>query len=270
MKDTKILLAGEGGQGIQTIAKALAKVAVSSGLECTYIPSFGVEQRGTPSVAFITISKKEIRYPRFDKADYCIILQKRAISAVTSYIDSKTQIIFDSSVMAQEDLPKSTLLFGIPATKHAFIDFSPRSFNVLVLGKLVKVLNLPQEKAWEAVMKMLGKKFKTKEIEQKNYQAFLFGYESAFEVDNFTTPTYMPKNNRLIYRGFDKTAEVVPARCKGCGICISKCPVGALRFGEELGVYATPVPTIDLEKCITCGNCFRFCPDAAIKVEKDK
>jgi len=71
-------------------------------------------------------------------------------------------------------------------------------------------------------------------------------------------------------KGFGKTAYINPKSCKGCSICVEKCPVKALAFGDTLGVYATPVPDIDLEKCIACGNCKRFCPDAAIKVDKDK
>jgi len=271
MKDIKVLLAGEGGQGIQTIAKALAEVAVDDGYQCSYIPSFGVEQRGTPSIAFITISRREIHYPRFDIADYCIILQKRAIQAVSSYISPTTKVIFDSSVISPNDLPKqAVILQGIPATKFAFQKFTPRAFNVLVLGKLSKVLNLPEEGTWKMIMKILGKKFKTKEVEEKNHEAFIFGRNSIFEVSDFTEPTYVPQEQALLYRGHGKKGQIVPARCKGCGICIAKCPVGALRFGDELGVYASPIPTIDLEKCIACGNCFKFCPDAAIEVEKEE
>jgi len=266
----KFLLAGEGGQGIQTIAKAFAKATAAAGYECTYIPAFGVEQRGTPSVAFITISDKEIRYPRFDEADYAIILQRRAVKAVVDYITPNTKVVFDSSTTKWADLPKNaTHIFGVPATKYAFEKFTPRAFNMIVLGKISKIADLPEAKVWEIIMALLGKKFKTKEIEEKNHEAFQFGREVVFETKDFTEATFVPDVKNFIFKGYGKKGEVVPTRCKGCGICIFKCPVGALKFGTELGVYATPVPEIDLEKCIACGNCFRFCPDSAIKVEKE-
>jgi 2-oxoglutarate ferredoxin oxidoreductase subunit gamma len=266
---TKILLAGEGGQGIQTIAKALSKAAAASGFECTYIPSFGVEQRGTPSVAFITISDKEIRYPRFDEAEYAIILQHRAVHATVDYITTNTKVIFDSSTTKWSDLPKiATHLFGISSTKYAYEKFTPRAFNMIVLGKISKIANLPEDKVWETIMALLGKKFKTKEIEEKNHEAYLFGREAVFETKEFTSPTFVPSTQTLISKGHDKKAEIIPERCKGCGICIFKCPVKALSFGDELGVYATPTPQVDLERCIGCGNCYRFCPDSAIRVDK--
>ncbi|MEI6499132.1 MAG: 2-oxoacid:acceptor oxidoreductase family protein [bacterium] len=265
----KILLAGEGGQGIQTIAKALANAAVEAGKECTYIPAFGVEQRGTPSIAFITVSADEIRYPRFDAADFVIILQKRAISAVVDYISPNTKVIFDSSTIAASDLPKKAIkIYGIPATKYAYEKFTPRAFNVLVLGKLTKILDVSSEAAWKVIMKLLGKKFKTPEIEAKNREAFQFGREVVFEEKDFTVPIFVPKVGKNIFKGHGKVAEIVPERCKGCGICVFKCPVAALKMGSELGVYASPIPEIDLEKCIACGNCRKFCPDGAIGVEK--
>ena len=89
---TKIILAGEGGQGIQTIAKVITEVAAEQGLDVSYIPVFGVEQRGTPSVAFIILSHEKIYYPRFDSADYAIILQKRAVASVLAYINKKTKV----------------------------------------------------------------------------------------------------------------------------------------------------------------------------------
>jgi 2-oxoglutarate ferredoxin oxidoreductase subunit gamma len=80
MKST-ILLAGEGGQGIQTIAKVFVDAAAKDHF-VTYLPAFGVEQRGTPSVAYLTLSSREISYPRFQSADYVVILQKRAVKEV--------------------------------------------------------------------------------------------------------------------------------------------------------------------------------------------
>lgn len=269
MKEIKILLTGEGGQGIQTIAKVISEAAANSGYEVTYIPSFGVEQRGTPSTAFITISGNTVYYPRFDVADYVIILQKRAIHVAKEFISPNTKIIFDSSTINALALPKlSTLLFATPATKYAYERFTPKVFNIIITAKLARILNLDKNKTWKAVVDVLGKKFNDEKIKKANTDAFEFGWGLVFEVDNFTQPSYSPSTKSVLSKGFGKNAEIVPARCKGCGICIEKCPVKALKFGTTLGVFATPTPEIDLEKCIACDNCNRVCPDGAINVRK--
>lgn len=61
--------------------------------------------------------------------------------------------------------------------------------------------------------------------------------------------------------------------CKGCGLCIAKCPVNAqgkkcLQWSKEVGVYATPAVQPDPELCIACGTCALICPDSAIRVER--
>lgn len=270
-KKINITLAGEGGQGIQTIAKILSEAVVDAGYYAISMPVFGVEQRGTPSVAHITISDKVLRYPKFDVADFTVILQARAVSAVEKYVSPNTKVMFDSSTISTSDLPKTSVhLLGIPATKIANEQKNPKSFNIIILGALTKLLEIPEDNIWPIVIKLLGKKFKTKEIEKANYEAYILGREIVFETKNFTKATYKTKHRSIIYKGHGKTGEIIPGRCKGCGICIVKCPVAALSSGNELGVYATPMPVLDLEKCIACGNCRNFCPDSAISVIKDK
>ena len=52
---------------------------------------------------------------------------------------------------------------------------------------------------------------------------------------------------------------VIPAVCKGCGVCKKNCPAAAIT-GELKGVYV-----IDTEKCIKCGICEAKCPFDAIE-----
>lgn len=270
-KKTNIIFAGEGGQGVQTITKIFANAAFKSGLDVAYIPSFGVEQRGTPSISFITLDTSPLRYPRFAVADYIIVLQNRAVLAVSKFVSPNTKVIFDSSTISRGSLPKTSVhVFGIPATLIATTKFHPKSFNLIILGYLTKVFGLKPETVFEEILLVLGKKFKNKEIIAENQEAFTTGYEIIPERDNFSKAVFKPNHHSILVKGHNKTGEILPSRCKGCGICIAKCPVAALSFGEELGVFATPVPKVDLERCIACGNCRQFCPDAAISITKEK
>lgn len=63
--------------------------------------------------------------------------------------------------------------------------------------------------------------------------------------------------------------------CKGCGICIVKCPINVkgdqcLKWSKETGLYATPAVEPTPEKCIACGTCEMVCPDSAIRIEREK
>ncbi|NMA92156.1 MAG: 4Fe-4S binding protein [Firmicutes bacterium] len=64
---------------------------------------------------------------------------------------------------------------------------------------------------------------------------------------------------------------VSPGLCKGCGLCIEKCPSQVLDWSDRLGVYGTRiVEPKHMERCTGCRLCQLFCPDNAIDVIRVK
>lgn len=53
--------------------------------------------------------------------------------------------------------------------------------------------------------------------------------------------------------------------CKGCEICVDRCPTDVYEMSGE-GVDRYPVAT-DPEDCIDCSKCELLCPDFALDVE---
>lgn len=266
---TKIIIAGMGGQGVQTIAGILASTIVQSGLAASYIPQFGVEQRGTPSVAFVVLSPEKIGYPLFGAADWALILHPGAIGAIAGHTDKKTKIIFDSSLMGVQELDeKSAEIFGLPAVRLAAEKFSLRATNLIILGKMGRLLNLSFDSLWRKTAEFLGKKLKYGASKKESKEALSAGYKSPLEEKNFSKPSHRPQTGVITFSGAGKKGFVLPESCKSCGICLVKCPVGAIKFSKRTGVFASPLPEIDIEKCTVCGICSLYCPDGAIKVEK--
>lgn len=98
-KVIKIALAGEGGQGVQSIAEILAEAANAGGKQAIYIPNFGVEQRGGVSIAYVQISDDAIGAPKFQKADILIPLSPRAVKRTRMHAGRDTIYIYDNSLV---------------------------------------------------------------------------------------------------------------------------------------------------------------------------
>lgn len=57
---------------------------------------------------------------------------------------------------------------------------------------------------------------------------------------------------------------VKEALCRGCAVCVSECPVDAIRMKED--GYAA----IDDAECIRCGRCHDICPQEAVRHDKER
>lgn len=65
--------------------------------------------------------------------------------------------------------------------------------------------------------------------------------------------------------------EVKEDWCKGCNICIDRCPVDALEESDKLNRRGIRPPQLKKDNnCNYCRLCELICPDLAITVTPDK
>lgn len=252
---TKILLTGEGGQGVQTVAKIISDAAYQSNYEICFMPHYGVEMRMGISLAYLQISHEKISYPKFNHADFLLILAARDLEQIQNFISPKTKVI--NCLNIQDYLKENKL--------------SSKVINMLALGIMVKELNeidinLPDKIIQQIITKELGSK---PGLEQ-NLQAYELGKRISKEKYLINLSTKIDRSQNTIYN-FDQKKNYwqFPSLCKSCGICLEHCPTKALTWSnDKLSYISRPMPEVNLEKCIACGICASHCPDCAIKVEK--
>ena len=272
----RILLAGEGGQGVQTVAKVLTIAAQNSGRKTSYIPSFGVEQRGGVSLAYIQISQEDIPYPRFTKADIVVAFCNRAISVVKSFISDDTLLVYDNTAIADTYLdPIKSIVkkyLAIPAQHLAQEKYATKVLNMIILGALsTQLKEISFQKLEDALVSTLGEKIAADpKIKEMNFGALQEGINSAEAFDQSKSNLIGAETQKIEQEFSDdkKTWTRFPEYCKGCSLCIVRCPVHALQFSKEVGFLGNPLPVVDINKCIACGMCEKTCPDGAIKVDK--
>ena len=68
--------------------------------------------------------------------------------------------------------------------------------------------------------------------------------------------------------GLDPSNFVVTANtdiCKGCGLCVARCPMDTMRLNEAAGEDGPrKVVSVDADHCIGCGVCAYTCPEKAL------
>jgi 2-oxoglutarate ferredoxin oxidoreductase subunit gamma len=181
----RIVLAGEGGQGVQSIAEILAEAAYNENMQTIYIPNFGLEQRGGVSIAFIQVSDQRIGAPKFSKADVVIALSQRAIGRTSHYSDGNTLYVYDSGFdVDPDDLPaEAKQIIGLPAIDTANHELHPRVFNIIIMGAVIGLTGVVSfEAAKDALEHKLGYKFeKNPDLRELNYRALEIGKKMAEE-----------------------------------------------------------------------------------------
>lgn len=170
-KALKLIIVGEGGQGVQTVAKLLAKAGFEMGYHTSYIPNFGTEQRGGLSISFVQVSCDEIVSPKFQTADVFILLSSRDTERTLRYIGPETTIIYDRHLVNKKIASRlesmSDKVAGIDAFNTAIDKLTERSLNIIILGTLVGIVD---PELIDVVTDQMNQKFKKYYIKRPKLQ----------------------------------------------------------------------------------------------------
>ena len=69
---------------------------------------------------------------------------------------------------------------------------------------------------------------------------------------------------------FKGAIEIDTQKCKGCSVCIDKCPTGSIQLAKMVNNKGYHYAEMIGEACIGCSNCAIVCPDSVITVYRVK
>ena len=171
-----ILLAGFGGQGILFAGKAIAKMAMDSELQVSWLPSYGPEMRGGAANCSVIVSDEEIGSPLVVTPDILIALNLPSFEKFESKVVKGGKLIYDSSLIDKTSDRADIEVYGIPATAMASDAGLTGMANVIVLGYLLKLTGLFEYDAF--LEHMVGGIPATKAaLIEKNKKALKLGFE---------------------------------------------------------------------------------------------
>ncbi len=133
------IMAGFGGQGIQTISLLVAVAAINKGLEVTYLPSYGVEKRGGRTNVIMVISDEEIGAPIIHHPQCIIALDSIALKTYQKTIQEGGTLIYNTSLIPREEIERSDIeIIPLGCNEEAIAIGNSKLANMIALGAYIE------------------------------------------------------------------------------------------------------------------------------------
>ena len=180
----KIIICGEGGQGVLSIAKTMAYAAYNQGLVAAYVPYFSTEKRGGVSIAYAQFGDEEIPFPKFEKADLWVAMSQRSVSRIMDALDEGTKVIVNSTLVTDTSEIDRWQPLKVDAGNIAKLELKkPRTFNMILMGAMTAFAPMLDVKEFgHALEKTFKEKYAADpRLKELNEKAFEMGRDIALK-----------------------------------------------------------------------------------------
>lgn len=162
MATTQYLLSGFGGQGILFSGKFLAYKGLTADKQVSWLPSYGPEMRGGTASCSVIISDEPVGSPIVSNPDVLVAMNLPSLDKFESTVAPGGIIFADSTLIERKVKRDDVTVYYIPATQLASDNNMSSLANMIIMGKILKVMDDFEE---EGVMNTLKKVVSAKRIE---------------------------------------------------------------------------------------------------------
>lgn len=206
--EVSIVLAGEAGQGLQSIETMVAAIAKKAGFHVFATKEYMSRVRGGSNSTELRISSRPVS-AYVDRMDILLPLTKAGLDHVRERIGPATLVIGEAAILEEPgivDLPFSSLASGIGASLYA---------NTIAVGLLTSTLGIAPAEGEALIAAFFGKKGEP--VVQKNLQAFRLGHAKGLDLASQLTLALVPDpgvQDRIMVNGAE--AISLGALAGGC------------------------------------------------------
>ncbi len=187
MNGYNIMIVGVGGQGSLLASKILGKLLVDEGYDVKVSEVHGMSQRGGSVVTYVRAGET-VYSPIIDKgeADFIVSFEKLEAARYAAFLKKDGKIIVNSQqiepmpvITGAAEYPERVLeelqekgvsVDCIDALTPALAAGSPKAVNIVLLGRLSRLLSIPEEKWIQTIEQSVAPKFV-----EMNKKAFALG-----------------------------------------------------------------------------------------------
>ena len=177
-KQTKIIIAGFGGQGIVVIGNIIARAAVIEDKNVVGMVSYGAEMRGGTANATVIISDNEISSPIVTHPDTAIILNGPSMDRFEPLLEPDGRVLLNTSMTKRDLLRDDLSCIKVDATKIAYEIGNVKVANIVCVGAFIEHTHLLSMSSIERAIKDLFSN-KAPKLVDLNIEALRAGAERS-------------------------------------------------------------------------------------------
>jgi 2-oxoglutarate ferredoxin oxidoreductase subunit alpha len=199
--DLIIRIGGEGGEGVISVGDFITQACAHAGLDVYTFKTFPAEIKGGYAMYQVRTGTERL-YNQGDTFDVLCAFNGEAYNMNRASLKPGTAIIYDSPGDFTPDIPPGVHAYPIPMTQTAKEMHNPRAKNMVAMGALSVLFNIPVE----SLRKVLTAKFSRKgeEVVKGNLAALERGRELAAalkKTDPWTLGTPKGKQDVIVMSG---------------------------------------------------------------------
>ena len=141
MAAKNFLFSGFGGQGILFAGKFLAYKGLIDNKQVSWLPSYGPEMRGGTASCSVIISDEPVGSPIVSNPDILIAMNLPSFDRYENAVKKGGIIFADSTLIERKANRDDVTVYYIPATRLASENGMPTLANMIIIGKILKVLD---------------------------------------------------------------------------------------------------------------------------------
>ena len=176
----EVLFAGFGGQGVLTAGLILSQIALYSGSNATWMPSYGAAMRGGTANCTVHYGEGPIYNPGQQRPDLLLAMNTPSFLKFRDMVRPGGILLYNRDMMTQEAAARADIRL-VPVACNQIADRlkTPRGANIVMIGAIVKLLgDFRYETGLMGMNDMFRKKGKER-FEAQNTAAFQAGYEAV-------------------------------------------------------------------------------------------
>ena len=179
----RLMIAGFGGQGVMMIGKLIGECAMEQGLNATFFPSYGAEQRGgTANCTVKYCAENYIYNPSQEAPDLLLAMNEPSLLKFLPIVAPGGTVLIGDTVELPEGARQDVTYVKVNCTEIATGLGNPKGANIVMTGAIVKLMgDFTHDAAVTAMNHMFAKKGKSK-FNEANAKAFDAGYNAVEAV----------------------------------------------------------------------------------------